>query len=244
MVESNYFCAARKVLQQIEETQKSAIQAAAAAIADCYANNGMLFAFGTGHSSLIASEIFYRAGGFAGVYPIYRNDLLLFNHAAESSENERKPSIAAELIQNANCGSRDVVLVISNSGRNCAPVEAAIQAKKQGARVIALTSLAHSSSCEPRNPYGKRLFEVADIVLDNCGVIGDASLESEKFGIRFAPTSTVAGAAILWEVIRQVIELFESQGKRPEVFLSANLDGGDEYNKKILEKYQKIVPCL
>ena len=240
----SYFDALRAVLSEIEQTQQQAMDTAAQTIANCFANGGMLYTFGTGHSSLLAMEVFYRAGGFVRVCPLFEDDLLLHISASGSTEVERKEGIGRKLIEKSNCAQGDVVMVFSNSGRNCVPVELALEAKSRGATVIALTNLRHSNATSPRNPYGLRLFEAADIVLDNCGTIGDAALDQKELALRFAPTSTAAGTAILWEIVRRTINKLVQTGLMPEVFMSSNLDGGDAFNAKLIEKYKSIVPSL
>ena len=244
MPEKTYFEVIRQVLQKVEDTQKENIRKAAGLIADALATGKMLYTFGTGHSSLLAMEPFYRAGGFARVNPILKEDLLLNKNASQSSVKEREAGIGKKIIDSRKCTKGDVLLVMSNSGRNCVPVEAAIEAKSHEMKVIAITSMSHSIISRPRNPYNKRLFEVADVVIDNCGAKGDASLEDKETGIKFAPTSTAAGTVIIWEIVRIAICKMEEKGIRPELFMSANIDGGDEYNKALIEKYRFEVPSL
>ena len=239
-----YFDSLKAVLDSVERSQKESIKKAADYIAECLTTGHMLFTFGTGHSSLLAMEIFYRAGGFASVYPILDENLLLHKSASESSVLERKEGTGTELIRKSGCGEGDVIIIISNSGRNCVPVEAAVEAHARGTVVISLTSMNHSQNTTPRNPFHKRLFEVSDVVLDNCGTIGDASLENRETGIRFAPTSTAVGTAILWETVRMAIDGIVERGERPEVFQSANIDGGDAYNASLLQKYKGRIPSL
>lgn len=244
MQTSSYFSNLEAVLQQVNRTQYPAIARAADCLTRCLERGGMLYAFGTGHSNLLAMELFYRAGGLVRVYPLFDEDMLLYKSASASSQYERRSGIAAGLIARCDLDEDDILLVISNSGRNCMPVEAALAAKQRGAPVIALTNMRHEMSVRPNNPYGKMLHEVADIVLDNCGVAGDAVLESKDLNVRFGPTSTAAGAAILWEMIRIAIEKMLLQGIKPEVFVSANLEGGDAFNAALIEKYRSRIPCL
>ncbi len=244
MRSDTYFHALRHVLDEVEQTQQQAMDRAAEAIGAAFAMGGMLYAFGTGHSGLLAMELFYRAGGMVRLYPLFEDDLMLHVSASGSTEAERMEGVGRRLLCGTDCKAGDVVLVCSNSGRNCAPVELAIEAKARGATVIALTNLRHSHSAAARNPYGLRLFEVADIVLNNCGAIGDAALETERQGVRFAPTSTTVGAAILWEIVRRVVARMEALGLSPELFMSANLDGGDQFNAALIQKYKPLIPSL
>lgn len=244
MQAQGYFSNLEKILHKVQETQYPAMEKAAAYLTECLAGSGMIYTFGTGHSNLLAMELFYRAGGLVRVRPLFDDGMLMYQSASGSSQYERQPDISRKLLDECGLKAGDVLLVISNSGRNCMPVEAAIVAREKGAKVIALTSIQHELSTTPRNPYGKMLHEVADVVLDNCGIPGDASLESEALKLRFAPTSTAVGASILWETIRIAIEKMEKEGIQPEVFLSANVEGGDQFNEKLIEKYKPVIPCL
>ena len=156
---------------------------------------------------------------------------------------ECTPRYAATLLHGAVApGAGDALFVFSNSGRNAVPVEMALEAKKRGATTLCITSLAHASAVSPRNPAGLRLHEACDIVLDNGGVPGDAAIEVGPY--RCGPTSTVAGAALLQAVVCGVVEALVAEGREPEVFRSANEDGGDEANEAFLRKYRASIPML
>lgn len=129
-------------------------------------------------------------------------------------------------------------MVISNSGINPVPVEVALEGKARGLTVIALTSVAHSRSVPPRHAAGKRLFEVADILLDNCGEPGDAAVQYEGLPARVGPTSLLTGAYIINSLVCAVVELFLTKGLPPPIYQSANVPGGDEHNRALEEKYR------
>ena len=238
-----YACAVTEMLDRAFSAQADRIEEAARIIADSLTQNGMLYTFGTGHAGLLAQEIFYRAGGPVRVHPIFDERLMLHVHASASSAWERESGLAEELMRSLPMKKGDVLLLISNSGRNTTPVEMAMLAREKGVHTICLTSVAHSSSVTPRNPEGKRLMEVCDLVLDNMGVPGDAVVETGD-GRRVSPTSTVIGAALLQAVSARAEEIARQEGKTLEYFISSNVDGGDAYNEKLIERYQKQVPCL
>lgn len=118
----------------------------------------------------------------------------------------------------------------------------ALLAKQKGAKIIALTSLQHSSDQASRHPSGKRLFELSDVVLDNLGEVGDACIQTKNSKV--AATSTVIGCAILEAIVARVVEIGDSEGVQIETFASSNVDGGDAANQKLLDKYCKEVPIL
>ncbi len=234
-----YLQAAQNLLAAAAQSQADALEQAAQRIAQALTQGGKLYTFGTGHGHLLALEIFYRAGGMAPVCPILDDRLMLHISASQSTAWERDDSLAEALFTKYPVTKNDVLLCISNSGRNAVPVELALLFQARGAYVIALTSLRHTKAVTPRNATGKRLFEVADLVLDNCGVLGDAILETAKDSM-VGPTSTVVGAALLQAIICRVQEL------APDVdfFCSSNVDGGDAINEKLIQKYGSEIPCL
>ena len=233
----------QETLDRAFDENATALESAADAIEKRLARGGMWYAFGTGHGHLLALELFYRAGGPVRVYPILEEKLMLHVGAAESSELERETDYAKRLIEKLPVGSEDIVLIASNSGRNNAPVEMALEAKARGALVIALTSRTHSESVTPRTLCGKRLFEVADIVLDNCGRPGDAAVQASDGGYSGA-TSTAIGAALLQAIVARVRELALERGDQVDFFMSANLDGGDEHNHSLVLAARREIPFL
>ena len=238
-----YFDNLKRLLEEALNTQRNSMERAARAIADCLHSGRMLYTMGSGHGHLLALELFYRAGGMACVCPILDEKLMLHVDAAESTQWERREEMVSVLLQKYPVTAGDVVIVTSNSGRNAVPVLMAKAARERGAVVIALTSMKHSSAVTARNSAGLRLFETADIVLDNGGILGDASVETAG-GMMVGPTSTAVGAAMLQAIVCRVKQIADSEGWEAEFFKSSNVDGGDEYNEKLLEKYGKRVPGL
>ncbi len=237
----NYLRCVIALLEQ--ELEDPRLEEAARLIADRLGAGGLLYTFGTGHAHLLSEEIFYRAGGMTRVYPILEDKLMLHVSASESTRHERREGYAAELLGRYPIGEKDVLIVISNSGRNAVPVQMAVEAKKRGAKVIALTSLKHSGASTPRNRLGKRLFEVADLVLDNRGELGDACIETAS-GLRVGPTSTAVGAAMLQAIVCRVQELCEQSGRPLDFFSSSNVDGGDAINQRYIDEMKPIIKCL
>ena len=238
-----YFSEIHRLLDQVLHTQSDAIQKAIVAVADTLQQGGTIYAFGTGHSHMLAEELFYRAGGLVKVHPILDEPLMLHVGASRSSKIERLSGYAQTLFDHGiSPQKQDVFFVFSNSGRNAVPVETALAMKERGVTVICITNLAHSSGCTSRHPSGKRLFELCDIVIDNCGRIGDSAIEiGENF---CGPTSTVIGAAILQSIACGAVSLLLERGVQPEVFSSSNVDGGDVINQRYIDKYQQQISIL
>ena len=193
-------------------------------IANAIAQGGTLHIFGTGHSHMLAEELYVRAGGLTCVNAILEPSLMLHEDPARATELERQEGLAAEILAKHEMRAGDVLIVASNSGRNPVPIEMALLAKERGLVVIALTSLVHSQAVASRHSSGRRLFELADVILDNGGEVGDAVLELERHPTRACPTSTVIGAAILNAVVATAIEELLSMGFVPSILISSNVD--------------------
>ena len=190
-----------------------------------------------GNFYVLAEELFERAGGYAPVRAILPPEMMLHEMPNKSTQLERLSGYADAMLKLYGVGKNDVILIISNSGRNAVPVEMAALAKQRGCAVIAITSLTHSAKVTPRNSLGKRLFEVADVALDNKSVPGDAGFTVEGLPTPMGPTSTVTGAALAQALVIAFVDKLVRAGEEPEVFRSSNLDGADEYNEKLFAKY-------
>jgi len=239
-----YLTHVRGLLDRAMEGQMEQVNALARAMADTINAGKTVFLLGTGHSSLLAQELFYRAGGLVRIQPMLEGPLMLHESASQSTLYEREPERAGALIEKYAVGAGDLLLVISNSGRNPLCVEMALQAKAAGCFVAALTSIKHSSAGASRHQSGLRLYEAADLVLDNLGELGDACVGYEGFPGKAAPTSTVVGAALLQAAAAQTVDYMLEAGGDPEVYASSNIDGGDEINEAYLEKYRGRIKFL
>lgn len=234
----------RTLLDKLENTQESTIEQVSSVCAESIYNGGLLYFFGTGHSHMICEEPFYRAGGLACIYPILESDLMLHEGASRSSDFERIEGLGNVVIAHTEIKKGDVLFLISNSGRNSAAIDAALEAKKRGVITVALTSMNHTTQVTSRHSNGKKLYEVCDYVLDNGGIVGDASVELEGLSQRIAPTSSVLDITLVNLVMVNTVERLLEMGMTPPVFTSANTDAGDSANKSILETYKPRVPIL
>ena len=228
-----------ELLKEVRETQREVIEQAAHVVADCILADHLVYVFGASHAGILAQELFYRAGGLVPVNPLLPPGLVTdVRPITLTSRLERLPGFGSQIIAESPVERGDVMIVHSVSGRNAVAVEIAQGARERGATVIAVTSLNYSRSVQPRQPGMSRLFEVADLVLDNRAPVGDALVELAGLGQRAGPSSTVTGAAMLNAVMVKAAEIiFKRSGNAP-VFLSANIDGGDEHNQRWLEHYR------
>jgi len=219
-----YIEEARRALNRLGNEEAASIRAAAAAVADALEAGGVLHVFGTGHSRLLAEEAFFRAGGLAAINPILDRRLMFFDGVMSSTYAEQETGYAARILEQEDVRAGDAAIVASNSGRNAVPIEMAVELQARGVKVIAITSLTHSRSVASRHPLGRRLFEIADIVIDTGTPTGDAAIEVPETSLRMGPLSTVVGAAIVHAIQIEAAALLVERGEEPPVLASANLD--------------------
>jgi uncharacterized phosphosugar-binding protein len=226
-----------EVIDRIADTQASPLTTAAEWVAEVVERDNMVYTLGSGHSLLIATELYYRAGGLANF------DIV---HDKTFGRLERLPGYAHVLLEQYPITENDLLIIVSNSGRNELPVEMAIEARQRHIRTIAITSLTHSSSVAPRTVSGHRLSEVVDLVIDNCGAVGDASvrLASAQGPVWVSPTSTAAGVFIANSIVALACQILIDKGIDPPVFASANIDQGDEKNGELLHFLRERVRGL
>ena len=233
------------VIDRAWETQKGAVDAAAKLVADAIEAKRNVYVFGCSHAGILAQEVFYRTGGLAVMNPILFPGLTLDTRpVTDTSKLERLPGLGRIVLERYGVGEGDVLIVHSVSGRNAVPVEMAMEANARGAHTVAITNLTYSQSVTSRHPNGKRLFEVCGVVIDNCGCVGDSSVEIPGLPEKIGATSTAVGAALINAMVIAAVELLLARGVVPPVFMSANLPGGDEHNARIFEEYRDNIKYM
>lgn len=239
MLGKRYFAEIRRLLDEVEETQAEKMQKAADLLAERIMSGNRLFIFGCSHAAMLAEEMVYRAGGLVLMNPIFGPGLALTERpVSRTSKLERLEGYARIVLESSPLEPGDVLIVVSTSGRNAVPIEMAMEAKRMGATVIALTSLGYANAVSSRHKSGKKLHDVADLVLDNRGIAGDAILEVEGMKQRICGTSYVVGAVMLHSIVAEVVERLLEKGVEPPVLTSGNLDGGMDANASLFEKYR------
>lgn len=239
-----YIVNIQNLITKVLKTQYPVIEDAGKIVAETVKNNGFIYTFGTGHSHMMAEELFYRAGGLARVYPILEDALMLHNGAIKSTDMERLTGYASLIAERYDFTEKDCLIIASNSGRNPVNIEMALTAKEKGMKVICLTNLTHSKAQESRHHTGLKLYQICDVVLDNQGCLGDASVHIPELNRNIAATSTALGAVILQSVVISAVEKMIAENFIPEVFSSSNLDEGDAINKEILDRYKSVIKPL
>ena len=223
------------------EHNADAIAGAADAVEKTGRADGLVYVFGTGHSHTLAEETHYRAGGLAFTVPILSGTTMVHEGAVAGTVFERMPGVVAPIFARYPIGPKDVLIVVSNSGVNAAPVEAARIGKERGATVIAITSEVYSKAAAKGRT---RLADVADIVLDNEAPPGDAIASVPNSELRVGPVSTALGAALINAVLAEAAARLQASGKGAPIYLSANMPGAAEVNEALVARYRPRNPHL
>jgi len=243
MLVESFFKNMKAVLGKIEQTQRETISKAADIIADSLCNKGIWHLLDTGH--MLMYEGVGRSGGMMAVRPI-RINVDVNNPTRQRFISDKKNVYLDEIegfpkfvLGKANVAAGDILMIGSVSGINILPVEIAIKAKEMGVKTIALTSVEYSSFLKSNHPSGKRLFEVCDHVLDNCGNVGDALVEVQQLGKEICPSSGIAASYIMWALQADVVEKMLARGKKPNVYISNHIENASRINNESWEQYEK-----
>ncbi|MDH7601650.1 MAG: sugar isomerase domain-containing protein [Armatimonadota bacterium] len=240
-VVSRYFEAVEKLVDEIRQAESERILRAAEICAESVAKGGVVHIHDTGH--MLNSELVHRAGGLALLTPfsfsLNVNNPNAFREKNPSSDDLTSETIALAL-KRSNIKPGDVLFIGSVSGKSRSVIELALQAKGMGVTVIAITSFDYSSKLQSEHPSGKRLFEVADLAIDNHAPYADAMLEIEGLDVKACPASGIAAACIMWAVTAGIVQGLLDRGIVPTVYRSVNAPGGPEDVKARQERYKQL----
>ena len=229
----------RRLAQLTHTAGEGGFDAAISLLTDSIAADGVIHAFGTGHSEAFAMEIAGRAGGLIPTNKVALRDVVIRGDREVSALTgfpplERDPDVAEELFATILREPQDAFIIASNSGVNGSIVGTALLAKAAGHPVIAMTSLEHTARVTPTHPSGKRLSEIADVVIDNLAPYGDAVLGGST---PVGAVSSITSAYIAQLLTVGITTRLQQDGTEPPVFLSANIPGGDEHNRRFETHY-------
>ena len=244
-----YFDSTTAIMRRILEEEAGPLQQAAARVADQVAADRLVYIFGPGgHSNLASQEVFFRAGGLMHVSAILDEGTLLSNGALRSMAIERLPGYGKIVITNQGLGEGDLLILANAYGINAALIDAALEAKRRGVFTIGFSSREHASKTSPdhpaRHPTKQNLHEIVDIAIDTKVPIGDAVVRVPGFDDPIAAISTFANAfALNCLVIRTVSALVE-RGVEPPVWRSGNAPGGDAANARFIDRFRGRVRAL
>jgi len=227
------------IMGQVQETQWENLDKSSREIAKAIGEKRSIFVFGASHAGILSQEMFYRTGGLAVLNPILPSEYMLnIRPIVQTSDMEKLDGYPTIILNNTPIKERDILILHSVSGRNTAAIEMALEAKSRGIFTIGITNMTYTKMVTSRHKSGKKLFEVCDIVIDNCGDFEDSSMMLDGMQQKIAPTSSVIGCTIVNMLLIRTVEYLLEMGIEPPVFHSANVDGGAEFNKILFEKYK------
>ncbi|MBE9565992.1 MAG: sugar isomerase domain-containing protein [Proteobacteria bacterium] len=239
-----WFARCDEILERIRTTQLDAIRQVAQLIAEAAQDGGGLHFYDTGHCS---REAVHRAGGLCmlnhltfsfdldtRVAPKRAEQVAARQRAGRAASDEK---LAALAVARSALAPGDVLLISSVSGRAATTVEVARAARDMGVHVAAITNVTYSRAVESTHTSGKRLFEMAEVAIDNCGVVGDGALDMEGLDTGVAPTSGVAFCYIIWAVVSEAVAQMQARGLKPHVYRSVNLPDGEQFNARAEAEY-------
>jgi uncharacterized phosphosugar-binding protein len=215
-------------LQKVAETQGAAIDAAAEICAETIINDRLVFTFGTGHGSFAAMEMFPRTGTVTGFRPIVESSMISFHRvlgdggARQYRFIHSREGYGDAILSSHQLLPGDAMLIFSHSGLNAVTLDIAVGARERGMKLIGVTSVSHSSSTPSRHSSGKRLYELADVVIDTGVPKGDAGLEIEGLKGRVGATSTSIAIAIGQAINAATAQKMMDKGYEPFIMVSPN----------------------
>lgn len=238
-----YYSQMNDLLDDIYKSQKETIGEVARLLADTIKAKRTIWTFGCTHGSMLAAEMYYRAGGLIPVKGIFAPGLWLDQIPVTRTSNlEKLEGYGKVILDGLPLQAKDVLIVTSTSGKNAVPVEVALEAKAKGLTIVALTSLPYSKQIESGHSSREKLYTIADIVLDNGAPHGDALIsypEFPNFKEMVGATSTVTGAMLLNAIVVETVGLLLEDGYEPPVYMSGNVAGGMEHNTRAMSDYSR-----
>lgn len=231
-----------ELLKQLEQDELHNIEKASQIMFDAMKEDKVVHVFATGHSHMFAEEMFYRAGGLVQINPILEPFLMQHEGAVRSTQFERLTGVAKLIFGSLDIKKGEPIIIVSNSGINCVPVEMAEIAKENNHPVIVITSAKTSKDLKPRTLNYKKLYEIGDVVIDNHSPYGDGVIQS-KYG-NIGSTSTILNSYIAQMLVLKIVDAYDQEGLVPPIYQSANTPGGDEHNKYLYEKFKNRVKSL
>ncbi len=244
-----YAAKAFENLREVMEKQGDNLRRAGALMADAIENDRLISVYGGGgHTTLVMGEMFFRAGGLANINPIMETGLSVFNQALKYLELERCVNYGASIMRYYDLKPGDLLIIFHNIGINAATIDAALEAKKRGAVIVAVSSSLWQEEMPRdhfiRHPSGWNLFDLADVCIDDYNPVGDAVVEVPGFDTPIAPVSNLVDFAIAHFLEIECVRECVRRGITPPVWRSANAPGGDEANAAYLAEYKPRIKSL
>jgi uncharacterized phosphosugar-binding protein len=241
-----YFNTLAERLERVRTTQGAVIERAAELCAKSIAAQKLVFTFGTGHGALPALETFPRTGTIVGFRPIVESTMISFHHVWGDMGARQYRFIHAQegygkaILRSHQLDPADTMLLFSHSGINAVIMDMAIECKERGISLVGVTSLPHSASTPSRHSSGKRLFEIADVVIDTGIPLADASLYIDGLESPVGASSTSVTVAVAHAIVAATAEKLVQQGVKPHVMVSPNTTGKEAANRQNDENYEQL----
>ena len=236
-----YFHIMQEVVQKALDTQESNLLKAAEILTNCTLNGGIIHAFGAGHSGLVTEDVFWRSATLANVHAIFESSVSGINEITKTSYMEKAEGLGEIIVDYQRLQPQDAMITISNSGNNAVTIEVAEAARKRGIPVIAITNVAYSDHLRTLHSSGKKMKDFADVVLDNCSLIGDSAVQIEGLEIKVGATSTIPTVFLLNALLVQTAENLVKLGHQPDVYYNGHLTHDSniakENNDRLVDKY-------
>ncbi len=241
---------AKSIMEKIEKTQLENIKTAALAMADTIEKGKWVHTFGCGHATLPIEEMYPRIGGFVGFHPMIELPLTFFTNIVggmnvhEFVFLERVEGYGQEIMKGWNFDKEDCMWLFSHTGINAVNIDIALEAKKKGMKVIVFGSAKEAEGKQTRHSSGKTIFEIADIIVDTCVPIQDASVELKNHFDKIGPVSTMAFVTAVWMTVTTVAEILADRGVKLYIHPSHNVPGDTTARERLteaLDEYKKRV---
>lgn len=249
MNDFGYFEKLMENFKKVNDTQSENVRKAAKLMSDAIANDRLISVYGGGgHTTLCMGEMFFRAGGLSNINPIMETGLSVFNQALKYLELERTVNYGSAIMKYYDLKQDDVLIIFHNIGINPATIDAAMEAKKNGVKIIAVSSSVWQKEMPEdhfiRHPNKKNLFDYADVAIEDFNPVGDAVVTVPGLDTPIAPVSNIIDFYIAHLLEIETVKQCIDRGITPPVWSSANTPGGDEKNAVYLEKYKPRIKML
>jgi len=244
-----YYKSILENLELVNQTQEENIKKAASLMADAIEQDRLIHVYGGGgHTTLCMGEMFFRAGGLSCINPIMETGLSVFNQALKYLELERTVNYGSAIMKYYDLKQDDVLIVFHNIGINPATIDAVMEAKKRGVKIIAVSSSYWQKEMPEnhfiRHPNKTNLFDYAEVCIDDFNPVGDAVVNVPGLDTPIAPVSNIVDFYIAHLLEIETVKQCIDRGITPPVWSSANTPGGDEKNAAYLEKYRPRIKML
>ncbi len=238
-----YFQIMNEVVDKAYRTQGENLMKAAEILAECTKQDGLIHMFGCGHSGLVTEDVFWRSATLANVHSIFESAVSGINEITKTSYLEKVEGIGRVIAEYNRLAPPDVLVCFSNSGNNAGTVDMALAVKEKGLPVIAFTNVTYADQLTTQHSSGKKLKDIADVVIDNCSLIGDAAVKLDGLDVKVGATSTIPVVYMLAALLVQTCDNLLKQGITPDVYYNGHLayerDDVKEHNDALVNKYYR-----